>query len=148
MVLISNRVFALAALGMATLSSRRCDRHLVRHGCGCVSDPVVFVHAQALEVIWPLKRRRLLRKTLSVRQIVPWALRAETGWVARGLADLGVFGWLWTERKGIVQVYLTRRGLHLARLQRCAAVVDHAGESRCRWLGAGVAAAAYAARSG
>jgi len=69
------------------------------------------VHADALEVIWPLKRRRLLRKDITaVRRIDAATLYAQTGWVARvGVGGLwGAFGWLWTERKGIVQMYVTR----------------------------------------
>src|SRR5262245_52997870 len=69
------------------------------------------VHAEGLEVIWPLKRRWLLRKDLAgVREIDMERLREETGWVARvGVGGLwGAFGWLWTERKGIIQMYVTR----------------------------------------
>ena len=69
------------------------------------------VHADALEVIWPLKSRRLLRRDIAaVRHIDAATLHAQTGWVARvGVGGLwGAFGWLWTERKGIVQMYVTR----------------------------------------
>ena len=58
--------------------------------------PTSFVvHSGALEVIWPLKRRQLRRE-------VGWAVRVGAG----GL--WGAFGWLWTQRRGIVQMYVSR----------------------------------------
>lgn len=74
--------------------------------------PSAFViHPDALEVVWPLKRRQLSRQSITgVRQIDAKALKAEIGWGARvGAGGLwGGFGWLWTRRRGIVQMYISR----------------------------------------
>lgn len=69
------------------------------------------VHAGVLEVVWPFKRRELRRDDLSeVRLIERRELRSETGWCVRvGAGGLwGGFGWLWTRRRGIVQMYISR----------------------------------------
>jgi len=74
--------------------------------------PSVFVvHPGVVEVIWPLRRRQLRREDFSeVRLIDKHELRRKTGWAMRvGAGGLwGGFGWLWTERLGIVQMYVTR----------------------------------------
>jgi hypothetical protein len=74
--------------------------------------PTTFVvHPDSLEVIWPLKRRRIGRDGISsVRVIDPRELRREVGWGMRvGAGGLwGGFGWLWTSRRGIVQMYVSR----------------------------------------
>jgi len=74
--------------------------------------PTAFiVHPHALEVVWPLKRRELERAGIvGVRLITRQELRQEVGWGVRvGAAGLwGGFGWLWTERRGIVQMYISR----------------------------------------
>ena len=74
--------------------------------------PTAFVvHPHALEVIWPLKRREIRRDQISaVRLIDRQELRSQTGWGVRvGAGGLwGGFGWLWTERRGIVQMYVSR----------------------------------------
>ena len=113
MVLILPIVFfGGAALGMATLVIPAVAIVVLYVWVWLRFRPSRFiVRAQALDVIWPLKRRRRLRKDIAgVRQVDMGTLRAETGWVARvGVGGLwGTFGWLWTERKGIVQVYVTR----------------------------------------
>lgn len=64
-----------------------------------------------LEVIWPLKRRRIPRRDIaSVRLIDKGELQREIGWGMRvGAGGLwGGFGWLWTQRRGIVQMYISR----------------------------------------
>jgi len=69
------------------------------------------VHQQVLEVIWPLKRRELSCDEISnVRLVDGPTLRIETGWAMRiGAGGLwGGFGWLWTKRKGLVQMYVSR----------------------------------------
>lgn len=69
------------------------------------------VNSQALEVIWPLKRRAIPRKDISnVRLIDKHALQTEIGWGMRvGAGGLwGGFGWLWTKRRGIVQMFVSR----------------------------------------
>ena len=74
--------------------------------------PTEFVvHADALEVVWPLKRRRILRGDIaSVRTIDRRAIRGQIGWGMRiGAGGLwGGFGWLWTSRRGLVQMYISR----------------------------------------
>lgn len=74
--------------------------------------PIRFVvRPDALEVIWPLKRRRISRENItSVRLIGRQELRKEIGWGMRvGAGGLwGGFGWLWTKRRGIVQMYISR----------------------------------------
>ena len=69
------------------------------------------VHQYVLEVIWPLKRRAIPREDISnVRLIDGQELRSEIGWGMRiGAGGLwGGFGWLWTKRRGIVQMYISR----------------------------------------
>lgn len=74
--------------------------------------PSAFViHSETLEVVWPLKRRQVpLRNIMSLRTIDAQALKTEIGWGARvGAGGLwGGFGWLWTRRRGIVQMYVSR----------------------------------------
>src|SRR5215470_8419896 len=74
--------------------------------------PTAFVvHPDALEVIWPLKRRQLPRSAISeVRLIDSRELRRDAGWCMRvGAGGLwGGFGGLWTQRRGIVQMYISR----------------------------------------
>jgi len=69
------------------------------------------VRSDRLDVIWPLKRRHIPRGDIaSVRLVTPSELRQETGWGMRvGAGGLwGGFGWLWTARRGIVQMYVSR----------------------------------------
>jgi Bacterial PH domain len=69
------------------------------------------VGPEAVEVVWPLKRRRLPRAGIaSVRVVDARGLRREVGWGVRvGAGGLfGGFGWLWTARRGIVQMYVSR----------------------------------------
>ena len=74
--------------------------------------PTLFViHPGVLEVIWPLKRRQIRREDISaVRLIDSQELRRDVGWCMRvGAGGLwGGFGWLWTQRRGIVQMYISR----------------------------------------
>jgi len=74
--------------------------------------PTTFVvHPDSLEVIWPLKRVRIPRVGISsVRQVDRQELRRDVGWGMRvGAGGLwGGFGWLWTSRRGIVQMYVSR----------------------------------------
>ncbi len=74
--------------------------------------PTAFlVHPDAVEVIWPLKRRQIRRDQISgVRLIDREELRRQAGWGMRvGAGGLwGGFGWLWTSRRGIVQLYVSR----------------------------------------
>ena len=74
--------------------------------------PTMFVVRQdVLEVIWPLKRHQITRINITrVRTIDNEGLRREIGWGVRvGAGGLwGGFGWLWTQRRGIVQMYVSR----------------------------------------
>jgi hypothetical protein len=69
------------------------------------------VHHGGLQVIWPLKRREIPREDISnVRILDRHELKREIGWGMRiGAGGLwGAFGWLWTKRRGIVQMYVSR----------------------------------------
>lgn len=70
-----------------------------------------IVRPHEIEVIWPLKRRRIDRaQVTSARRIDASELRSLVGWLARiGVGGLwGAFGWLWTQKRGIVQMYISR----------------------------------------
>lgn len=70
-----------------------------------------IVRPDRIEVQWPLKRRRIPRNDIgSMRILQQRELRREVGWGARiGAGGLwGGFGWLWTSRRGIVQMYVSR----------------------------------------
>jgi Bacterial PH domain len=74
--------------------------------------PTHFViREQAFEVMWPLKHRVITRNSISnVRLLDQDGLKQEIGWGMRvGAGGLGGgFGWLWTKRRGIVQMYVSR----------------------------------------
>jgi hypothetical protein len=74
--------------------------------------PRLFVvHPDVIEVVWPLRRRQIPRAEISdVRLIGAQELRHKVGWCIRvGAGGLwGGFGWLWTQRRGIVQMYISR----------------------------------------
>lgn len=69
------------------------------------------IEPDTIQVIWPLKRRRIPRAGIAaVRSIDAAELRQLAGWGMRvGAGGLwGGFGWLWTKRRGIVQMYISR----------------------------------------
>lgn len=69
------------------------------------------VHDTSLDVIWPFKRREIRRENITnVLLIDRQALRKKIGWGIRvGAGGLwGGFGWLWTKKCGIVQMYVSR----------------------------------------
>ncbi len=69
------------------------------------------VQGSGLEVIWPLKCRHLPRESIvSARVIDRQELKREIGWGMRvGAGGIwGAFGWLWTTRRGVVQMYISR----------------------------------------
>ena len=74
--------------------------------------PTMFVVRQdVLEVIWPLKRCQIARVNITgVRTIDNKELRCDVGRGVRvGAGGLwGGFGWLWTQRRVIVQMYVSR----------------------------------------
>jgi hypothetical protein len=70
-----------------------------------------MVYRDALEIIWPLKRHSIPREEITaVRQVDGEELTREIGWGTRvGAGGLwGGFGLLWTRRRGIVQMYISR----------------------------------------
>ncbi|MEJ2157897.1 MAG: PH domain-containing protein [Desulfobacteraceae bacterium] len=69
------------------------------------------IHGTDLELIWPLKRQRFPRSTITVVEIIDRKkLRSMVGWGVRiGAGGLwGGFGWLWTRQRGIVCIYVSR----------------------------------------
>ena len=69
------------------------------------------VDGARLQVMWPLKRREIPREDIaSARMVNRQELKREIGWGMRvGAGGLwGGFGWLWTTRRGLVQMYITR----------------------------------------
>ena len=65
-----------------------------------------------LEVTWPLKCRHIPRESIvSARVINRQELKRKIGWGLRvGAGGIwGGFGWLWTTRRGVVQMYISRR---------------------------------------
>ena len=69
------------------------------------------IHEHSLKVIWPLKHRTIPRADISmVRLLERDDLQREIGSSLRvGAGGLwGGFGWLWTQRRGIVQMYVSR----------------------------------------
>jgi hypothetical protein len=77
-----------------------------------LSRPTGFVvHPRYLEVTWPLKRREIPRDDIqAVRLIDRQTLRREAGWGMRvGAGGLfGGFGYLWTTRRGLVRMFVSR----------------------------------------
>jgi hypothetical protein len=70
-----------------------------------------IIHPDLVEIEWPLKRRTIARSGIvSCRVMDGQDLRREIGWGIRvGAGGLwGGFGWLWTPRRGIVQMYVSR----------------------------------------
>jgi hypothetical protein len=70
-----------------------------------------IVHPERIEIIWPAKRRELLRsKILSTEMLTRDQLKQKIGWGMRvGAGGLwGGFGWLWTQHRGIAQMYVSR----------------------------------------
>ena len=75
--------------------------------------PTAFVvHPDSVEVIWPLKRRRIPRAEVSSVRVMDQQELRRGRWVgACGSVPAGLwggFGWLWTSRRGIVQTYVSR----------------------------------------
>jgi hypothetical protein len=69
------------------------------------------VDTAGLQVFWPLKRRDIPRKDIASARVVDrQGLRREIGWGMRvGTGGIwGGFGWLWTTRRGLVQMYISR----------------------------------------
>jgi hypothetical protein len=77
-----------------------------------LARPTAFVvHPRAIEITWPLKHGEIPRDDIrAVRIIDRPTLRRETGWGMRiGAGGLfGAFGYLWTSRRGLVRMFVTR----------------------------------------
>ncbi|HOD94981.1 MAG TPA: PH domain-containing protein [Candidatus Hydrogenedentes bacterium] len=70
-----------------------------------------IVHQDGLDVLWPLKRVQIPRADISsVRLISRQDLKNEiVRGVRIGAGGLwGSFGWLWTRRRGVIQMYVSR----------------------------------------
>ncbi len=64
-----------------------------------------------LHVVWPTRRRAIPRREISsVRTLGREELKREIGWGMRvGAGGLwGGFGWLWTGRRGLIHMYVSR----------------------------------------
>ncbi|MGQ0540548.1 MAG: PH domain-containing protein [Blastocatellia bacterium] len=74
--------------------------------------PTSFVvQADFIDVIWPMKVRRISRKAIAEARIIDrFELTTEVGWAIRAGAGgiWGGFGWLWTQKRGIVQMHISR----------------------------------------
>ena len=83
--------------------------------------PSRFVlHPWGLEVVWPLRQCKIPRHEIAdVRVVDGNTLRSEIGWSMRiGVGGLwGGFGWLWTKRRGVGQMYVSRTD-HMVWLER------------------------------
>jgi hypothetical protein len=69
------------------------------------------VGPRALEIVWPLRRREIPREDImAVRLLDKHALQREVGRSMRvGAGGLGGgFGWLWTQKRGVVRMYVSR----------------------------------------
>jgi len=69
------------------------------------------VDRTGIQVKWPLKRRDIPREGITSARVVDrHELRREIGWGMRVGAGgpWGGFGCLWTTRRGLVQMYITR----------------------------------------
>jgi hypothetical protein len=70
-----------------------------------------IVHERSLEIVWPLKCREIPCDDITaVRLLNRDALRKEIGWGLRvGAGGLGGgFGWFWSRKWGLVQMYVSR----------------------------------------
>ncbi len=111
-LLVPVALFASVALGARVLVVPALIVLLIYGWIWTRFRPAEFVvHPHALEVVWPLKRREISRQEITtVRLLTRQELRDEIGWGIRiGAGGLwGGFGWLWTARRGIVQMYISR----------------------------------------
>jgi hypothetical protein len=74
--------------------------------------PTLFVVGpREVEIVWPLRRRAIARDDIVAARLTDkHALRDEVGRAMRvGAGGLfGGFGWLWTEKRGMVRMYISR----------------------------------------
>ena len=81
-------------------------------GVWCWARPGEFeVGADALAIVWPARRRRIPRHDIAgARVLAPGEFRREFGLAVRvGVGGLwGGFGWAWTSRAGMLDLYVSR----------------------------------------
>jgi hypothetical protein len=89
-------------------------------GLLAVTYTVVWLYARptrfevgpdGLLIVWPARRRRIDRRDISgARVLASGQFRPEFGWAARvGVGGLwGGFGWAWTSRRGLLDLYVSR----------------------------------------
>lgn len=81
-------------------------------GVWCWARPSRFeVGADGLVIVWPARRRRIPRQDIAgARVLARGAFRREFGVAARiGVGGLwGGFGWAWTSRRGLLDLYVSR----------------------------------------
>jgi hypothetical protein len=69
------------------------------------------VGPDGLAIVWPARRRRIDGRDISgARVLASGQFRPELGWAARvGVGGLwGGFGWAWTSRRGLLDLYVSR----------------------------------------
>ncbi|NJK61283.1 MAG: hypothetical protein HC921_00080 [Synechococcaceae cyanobacterium SM2_3_1] len=79
------------------------------NGLGCRPSHIDLT-STSLHLVFPLWQRVLpLQTLLQVRLLESLGLKQELGWAVRiGVGGLGgTFGWLWTQKRGLVEVYLS-----------------------------------------
>lgn len=82
-------------------------------GAWLYARPTRFeITPDALVIVWPARRRRIARAEIAgARALARSEFRRELGWAARiGVGGLwGGFGWAWTSRAGLVDLYVSRQ---------------------------------------
>jgi len=69
------------------------------------------VQPRVLDIVWPLRRREIPRDDITTARLLDKRqLRQEVGRAMRvGAGGLGGgFGWLWTQKRGVVRMYISR----------------------------------------
>jgi Bacterial PH domain len=98
---------------------------------------------EGLVIVWPARRRRIPRADIAgARVLVAGQFRREFGLGARvGVGGLwGGFGWVWTSRRGLLDLYVSRTDgcvLVERRSGRALLITPERPEEFIRTLGAG-----------
>ena len=104
--------FTLAACALRLLAGPATFLVLIYTWIWLWFRPTEFVvHPATLEIVWPLRRQELRRDSIaSVRLVDRAELRRDVGRAMRvGAGGMwGGFGWLWTEKRGVVRMYVSR----------------------------------------
>jgi hypothetical protein len=110
-------VFAVAALTALAPASRLLGTlaalvALLYVGVWLYARPTRFeVGSDGLVIVWPARRRRIARSDIArARLLGRGEFKPELGWAARvGVGGLwGGFGWAWTSRRGLLDLYVSR----------------------------------------